>query len=518
MEVENRPGSGPKADDPEKQRSSRSRDERVKELCNDSGISAIGKAASASNKVVMMFWLILLLAAIVGCFFTLYFNFARYMAVPVLTQLNREFGKFQWPHMTFCNPSNPIPFWTNRGLKDKWDALGEKAAKLPPMVYQGGKDVAVSDLFLRMFSLNPQEFYKNNLTSSILSLQVRLQSSEILTSSGDFDQFQRVRNFKIAFDDVMASSKYPIPCVTLKPERLTSLLDVNDPSDFFSIKITLIQDFWSYETFNSGFENRKTYLYFTNPNAALKTGQVYYIYSGTTNNFEVTQRHFERIRDCNALDYQVDIYDATMTKSSSSYGNYDICREYASQVLFTKKCSCQNPFLSIYKFYDTAPKLCLNMTLYDENQLKKNLECLNNVKKKYSIGDKFKRVMERTCLKYKKPLCYKSEYTFLTVSNDWKPDMNENRKKGMARAVQYLPNNQLGKNVKEDFAIKNMATIKITRAPGLTVSTYEVFEYPLSQLLSDVGGTLGLWLGISVISIFEILEFSVLLCREVGRC
>lgn len=39
-------------------------------------------------------------------------------------------------------------------------------------------------------------------------------------------------------------------------------------------------------------------------------------------------------------------------------------------------------------------------------------------------------------------------------------------------------------------------------------------SYPLANLLSDVGGTLGLWVGFSVITIFEFIELPLRLAAN----
>ena len=40
----------------------------------------------------------------------------------------------------------------------------------------------------------------------------------------------------------------------------------------------------------------------------------------------------------------------------------------------------------------------------------------------------------------------------------------------------------------------------------------DVPSYTIIMLLSDIGGTLGLWAGISIISVFELLELIIKVC------
>lgn len=222
-----------------------------------------------------------------------------------------------------------------------------------------------------------------------------MESSGILTSSGSFDRFQSVRNFSSAFTESVHSSRFPIPCVTLHPERLVKLLGANSSLDFISIKLNLLLDQWSYNKFNIGLENRKAYVYFTNPKTYLKTGLLKFLYAGSTSTYLVEQSHIMRITDCNDLNYFVEEYDSSMTKTWNVSGDFDACREFASQVLFFKKCGCQNPFLPIFKLTDGPAKLCFNVTMYNDAEIKANLKCLNDARSKYSQGGRFTKVMEK---------------------------------------------------------------------------------------------------------------------------
>lgn len=44
----------------------------------------------------------------------------------------------------------------------------------------------------------------------------------------------------------------------------------------------------------------------------------------------------------------------------------------------------------------------------------------------------------------------------------------------------------------------------------------ETEDYPQTQLLSDIGGQLGLWMGISVLSLLEVVQFVVDLCKNMS--
>lgn len=64
-------------------------------------------------------------------------------------------------------------------------------------------------------------------------------------------------------------------------------------------------------------------------------------------------------------------------------------------------------------------------------------------------------------------------------------------------------------------AIKDFARLNVYVADNNVIITQESPDYELSQLVSDIGGQLGLWIGISVITITEMLELLWLLMRRI---
>ena len=56
--------------------------------------------------------------------------------------------------------------------------------------------------------------------------------------------------------------------------------------------------------------------------------------------------------------------------------------------------------------------------------------------------------------------------------------------------------------------LKDMAKINVYIADTSIIKTTQEIDYTVSDLLSDLGGIMGLWIGMSVLSIAEILHFA----------
>ena len=66
--------------------------------------------------------------------------------------------------------------------------------------------------------------------------------------------------------------------------------------------------------------------------------------------------------------------------------------------------------------------------------------------------------------------------------------------------------------------MKNFARLNVYIADSNVVKTEESEEYNLTQLVSDIGGQLGLWVGISVITIAEVIQLLVDILRYLLGC
>ena len=64
--------------------------------------------------------------------------------------------------------------------------------------------------------------------------------------------------------------------------------------------------------------------------------------------------------------------------------------------------------------------------------------------------------------------------------------------------------------------MSNFARLNVYVSDSNVLQTEESADYTSSQLLSDIGGQLGLWVGISVITLAEVLELFMDVFRYVG--
>ena len=64
-----------------------------------------------------------------------------------------------------------------------------------------------------------------------------------------------------------------------------------------------------------------------------------------------------------------------------------------------------------------------------------------------------------------------------------------------------------------ETAMKDFARLNVYIADSNVILTQEEEDYSSTQLVSDIGGQLGLWIGISIITLAEVLELTCDLCR-----
>lgn len=478
---------------------------RVEEIIAQSTINGLSQAFATTDRRYRLVWTLLFVVSIFIFTYNFYSITVVFLDEPILTQLDPNYIPFTWPHFTVCNPTNPIPFSLDKNLEPKWKQLMKNFKKnytLSPFGFPRNQRI-IWDHYIGMSSLNPQEFFANGLRGSIQSLVIDYKESTIASSSGDFDQYMRVKEpLKDIFFVTLDSLRCPMPCYTLAPERVEEIS--GSAEGLLSIKVYLEMDFKSHNIYNPGYESRKMYLYITHPNASIETTTPKFIYAGTDTHLTIKESTLRRKKNCRTKVFEIKKYDIDLATTRSFTGNFDDCRFHLSQSLFVKECGCYNPYLPLYVFDNVKPRVCTNMSIYDNKSMDANILCLNRIlSQSESYG--FEKQLNETCGEFRKQVCKSITYTVIRDTNSWSSVMSNERRRRLRMEIKSVFKNA-PKNATEEFVGQNLAILNLHWNKEPTTATYEDFEYPVSQFLSDIGGIAGLWLGISVISIFELVD------------
>ncbi|CAM1154071.1 Uncharacterised protein g11052 [Pycnogonum litorale] len=166
------------------------------------------------------------------------------------------------------------------------------------------------------------------------------------------------------------------------------------------------------------------------------------------------------------------------------------CLQYRKQKLFVEECNCRSIQVMDFETYDLVEEC--------EEYKQKNpetAECMLRIERNDSNDD---------C----KPACKETQYPYFVSSTDWPTPTFAERiieKYMLSTDAEELP--EMGVNwtsdkiFSSDFG-KVSIYVDTTRVQTIT----EIEKYTIITLVSNIGGLAGLYIGISFLSIYEMLE------------
>ena len=227
--------------------------------------------------------------------------------------------------------------------------------------------------------------------------------------------------------------------------------------------------------------------------------------------------------------------------NASSNGSYRLieCQKLCVQRAITRTCRCKEISLPGYENYkhlkfcsddSDIPHKCANESSeecrYFLYQIYNRFICVQNT----SASVQLNATKTHACGCF--PPCYEFSYDVAYSLSKWPAD-------GILGEKVYIdifdtegyPGRFTGPEDQEKFnlygnyfdytnrhrAMKDFARLNVYIADGNVLKTQESEDYTVSQLLSDIGGQLGLWVGISVITLAEMIELIIDVIRYIFK-
>lgn len=481
--------------------------DKLYEMVSSGTINGLSQALSAKLRIIQIFWICVFIFALFEFSWSVYHLAVRYNQAPVLSQIDPKYTPFTWPDFTVCNPSNPIPFWTTEGLEDKWKKLVKVSNFTLPSYGPPTRSKTIWWQYVAMSSLNPAVYFSKGFEGSFQVVKAQYDDPTIASSSSDYDQFETVPTSQEDDELVQTnldSIRAPLPCYRIKPREIVRRRNTT-LDKLMTLKLYILMDLESYKIYNSGFENRKAYFYITNENATIQSAHPYFVAPGTSSIFNINEHKKDRVKGCRDKHFPIDVFHYDLSKVKRLNGGFDDCRFHLSQSIFLRECGCYNTYLPLYKYDDKLPRVCTNLTLFNKKQMAENIKCLNRVLLVTLRRKEFEAKLNASCADYKKRLCSSSTYSVVLSTNVWPKNVSASRQDSLQRMKKFMKNAKNRKTVAADFIYENLAIIELFKSKDSVERTYEEFAYTRTQFVSDIGGVAGLWIGLSLISVFELV-------------
>ncbi|VDP66138.1 unnamed protein product [Echinostoma caproni] len=509
----------------------------VRRLLEHSTVHGLSHVSTASSRIGRSIWLILWLAGVAGFFTNLSFIVSRYMTRPVLTSYKHDHESFIWPDITLCNPMAPYPVHL-RNRTEKWNELRLRATRVAKNISEDlfaaiddAEQLEIAIQALLYSTISPEQFGVGEPQELIQFVAADKGRSGIHLTVEMYSTFTDLDAPKTQyFHAQMLQKRHNIPCYTL---QLAHVLSQEDCLSTNQVSLGLKFNHDSFLIINSSYAPRNIDLFISLP-GHFPEDESMELLSGYTHKVSVSMTRF--IREPNRLPCRTDefvaqMFDANLKTRREIVGSADFCHKLVSQRLYINNCGCYSPFLP-YPVVDEhllvhgQPVLCFNMSHFNITSIDQNAKCMYDVYTQYHDHSVYMNLPEaQYCETFRStPPCESTSYMPESLRRTpiielWSDTINEGRTAFLTSTfesvfgpdlpeerIRQLLNNSGNNSNMFTYMRNNFGMVTISRKFPRGTLTHEELEYPLSELLSDLGGLMGLWIGISVIGLFEVVE------------
>ncbi|KAK6173769.1 hypothetical protein SNE40_017170 [Patella caerulea] len=420
-------------------------------------------------------WTIMLIAMTIGLIIFLYRSFTRYYKYPIITNTRLEFNnEMQFPAVTICNANQ---FRQHKIPSDDW--------KIKDLIFEMSEMSVLSEYFKEHFAMNspkysfipePEAHLGKNLYKFALDAAHKLEDMFIVCLWGGV-----VVNCSKYFETVITdmgvcytfNSNSSSPMTSYGSGSMSGLrviVDIEQPEYYFSqISLAGIQ-----------------VLLHEPGSAAMLTSNGFVARPGSSTAVAIRKERIDGLSKpykAFGSEYCMTTHEPGFKTPLHRYKDYIYTRQTCAMNCLTddyvKHCNCCSLFDKGEEEY------CSLDTLRD---------CYIPYKAVANISDILKKC---TC----PSRCVKEKYTASMSVADFASTFTKD----------YMVNNGILKNRSGSYISDNVIDLRIYYETLTVTVTEQRAEITIETILGDLGGQMGLFIGASVLSVVELVEFVTLL-------
>lgn len=453
---------------------------RIKLWAESSTIHGVQNVLKSEYKLVKGIWLTCLLASSCLCMYVIvqsiisYLQFDGVINLEIVSDITDNF-----PTISVCNLN---PFLTNRSI-EYVDKILNQTANLSSRLsgYSLSQSLLFKKLIVQSYLLNKTEEFRQSLGHGLDFMMISCLYGAAVCTAGDFEWYY-------TFD---YGNCYKFNSRAVNPRIATRA------GQFYGLRLELFVD--TPDTLSSLSSLAGAHIFIHNFTHTPLRGEGLDVPVGVKADVSFSKKFRHRLAspysDCVQEVTSPNAYDSEMFRQTIEYFTYyqrRTCLDLCFQKYITDKCQCYSAMFAKYANFD----ICSS----DEQ-----IMCsLNAEQDYYASNDEF-------CTSVCPTECNTVEYEYLTSLADF-------------------PSRPFGDALLQDQAVVSKfkfanVTFDDLKRRVLSVNLfYSTFDYSeiselestkIVDLLSSMGGTLGLFIGVSILSFVEIVELIFVISRKI---